>query len=98
MNLNDYAGDGRGFTICAVPHCTEPHKAKRLCADHYLTWYRARKRDGYIHPRTTLQQLETALTPSRGEVCNLHGCNTPQHARGLCNKHYAQYLRLNKGK
>jgi hypothetical protein len=94
MNLDNYVGDGRGFTICAVDYCTEPHQSKRLCKTHYAAWYKAQKKNGYIYPRVSLTELELAVTPDRGPVCGLHGCDNPQRARGLCNKHYAQYLRL----
>lgn len=93
--LNEYVGNGRGYLVCAVPHCTEPHKAKRLCADHYLVWYRARQKTGYIHPRVTLDQLENAVTKSN-DTCNMDECHNTTHARGLCMKHYSQFNRLKK--
>jgi hypothetical protein len=97
MNLEDYAGNGKGYMTCAVPGCIEAHYSKRLCSDHYQAWYRKRKRNGYVHPRVTLHQLESALA-DKTIICNLDGCDIDTHARGLCQKHYIQYLRLTKAK
>jgi hypothetical protein len=95
MSVNDYAGNGRGYLTCAIPACLEAHYSKRLCENHYQAWYRERKRNGYVHPRVTLEELKAAVSDKTPE-CNLAVCEKPTHAKGLCQTHYVQYTRLNK--
>jgi hypothetical protein len=79
---------------CGVAKCGSIVKSFNLCTTHYLQHHRARKREGWAKNKPSLEQLELAMTPKTTDAnCNLEGCNKPRHARGICDKHYAQWSR-----
>jgi len=91
----EYAGNGRGYTTCNYPSCEKDHYSKRLCLDHYQAYYRERKRLGFVYERVTWADLQHAIS-EKATACNLGDCGDKVHSRGLCQKHYVQYLRLRK--
>jgi hypothetical protein len=62
-------------TGCSVAGCSEPHKAKGYCSDHYWRW----KRSGD-------PLAERARYPV-GSCCSADGCGKRPIARGLCDMH-----------
>jgi len=79
---------------CQVNKCRKIAKSLNLCTTHYLQHHRARKREGWTKNKPTFEQLQEAMTPKTTDAnCNLEGCDKPRHARGICDKHYAQWSR-----
>jgi hypothetical protein len=80
---------------CGVSKCESLVKSLNLCSTHYLQHHRARRREGWLKDKPTLEQLQMAMTPKSTDAnCNVEGCRKARHARGICDKHYAQWSRL----
>lgn len=68
---------------CRVDSCVSPVRVKKhqLCTTHYHRWKRHGDTSVVLHkPRTE-------------PTCSVDGCEKPNHATGLCQRHYRrQYL------
>jgi hypothetical protein len=89
-----------GQKICSFAGCHLPARARGLCSKHY-------QRQRYAEKKGQ-EDIETGASGSRqnpkptakrgGGVCSWDGCDEPNYARGLCSKHFMQWVRTKKAK
>lgn len=63
---------------CIVPYCDGYHKANGVCSYHY----------------GVLQKLNTPFNARIVKYCGWHDCNEVHYAKGLCQGHYYQWLKV----
>jgi hypothetical protein len=63
---------------CAIPHCSQPAEARRLCNPHYQRWKR-----GAPYPAPL-----TRTPRGRYTSCTVDDCGHRHFGKGLCRKHY----------
>ena len=88
---------GTNPTGCAVPRCTNPHRALGLCNAHYsrlLRWRRANGITGRAS-RPPVTPAPAIWSRDHGDTCTVPGCSRPYSTRGLCRAHYEHARRHN---
>lgn len=73
----------REHTVCAIPGCDRPHKARGWCQTHYAQFMRGGEPAGAIKVRVRDKPPE----------CIEDGCHEPVKSKGLCKTHYQRFLR-----
>ncbi len=92
--------------ICSEPDCNLPARARGLCSKHYQRLRYAEKRAselGEPPPKTLSEAKANRLNkPVRktskrgGGTCSKEGCDRPNYAKGLCGKHFMEWVRSKK--
>ncbi len=91
---------------CSEPDCNLPARARGLCSKHYQRLRYAEKRAselGQPPPKTLSEAKANRLNkPTRktskrgGGICSEEGCDRPNYAKGLCGKHFMEWVRSKK--
>ena len=92
------SGRRKGAT-CSAHGCNKPARAKGLCSKHY-------QRDRYAekHPdaskrirtkKAPRKKIRKAVIRSKG-TCSVKNCGKPARAKGLCAKHFMEWVRSRK--
>jgi len=91
---------------CSEPGCMLPARARGLCSKHYQRLRYAEKRAselGEAPPKTLSEAKANRLNkPARktskrgGGTCSEEGCDRPNYAKGLCGKHFMEWVRSKK--
>lgn len=92
--------------ICTEAGCSQPARARNLCSKHYQRLRYAERRateDGQPIPKTLAEaRSNRSKKPARktekrgGGNCSIEGCDQPNYARGLCGKHFMEWVRSRK--
>ncbi len=91
---------------CNQPDCDMPARARGLCSKHYQRLRYAQKRAedrGEPIPadleqaRTQQARKSNRRTAKRGGgVCSVDGCERTNYAKGMCGKHFMEWVRSQK--
>jgi hypothetical protein len=98
--------DQEGSRVCSEPGCDQPARARGLCSKHYQRLRYAEKRAlerGRPAPASLAEaRAERARLPIRktekrgGGLCSQAGCERPNYAKGMCGKHFMEWVRSKK--
>jgi hypothetical protein len=93
-------------TTCSEDDCDQPARARGLCSKHYQRLRYAEKRaveQGEEIPKTLAEaRANRSRKPLRktdkrgGGLCSSEGCERPNYAKGLCGKHFMEWVRSKK--
>ncbi len=84
---------------CSARGCNKPARAKGFCSKHYQ-----RQRYAEKHPnapkrvrvkKATRKKTRKAVVRSKG-ICSVKDCGKPARAKGLCAKHFMEWVRSKK--
>ncbi len=86
---------------CSARGCNKPARAKGLCSKHYQ-----RQRYAEKHPnapkrvrvkKATRKKTRKAVARTRSKgICSVKDCGKPARAKGLCAKHFMEWVRSKK--
>jgi len=84
---------------CSARGCNKPARAKGLCSKHYQ-----RQRYAEKHPNAPkrvrvkkVARKKTRKTAVRSKgICSVKDCGKPARAKGLCAKHFMEWVRSKK--
>lgn len=89
-----------GATVCQLPFCERPYKARNLCPNHWQMFRRQSPESLKRIRRFSGKDFENVPKPvfRRKAVewptsCVLDGCARPVRSRSLCKIHYRAFLR-----
>jgi hypothetical protein len=84
---------------CSARGCNKPARAKGLCSKHYQ---RQRYADKHPHAskrvrvkKVSRKKVRKAAIRSKG-TCSVKDCGKPARAKGLCAKHFMEWVRSKK--
>jgi hypothetical protein len=88
---------------CQHPGCDLPARARGLCSKHYQRQRYAEKKalfqpDGDQGTPLGSRQNPRPTEKRGGGCCSQEGCDQPNYAKGLCSKHFMQWVRTKKSK
>jgi len=99
----DDQADGR---TCSEPDCDLPSRARGLCSKHYQRLRYAEKRAveaGETLPKSLAEaRSRRGRKPARktakrgGTTCSVEDCQRPTYAKGMCGKHFMEWVRAQK--
>jgi hypothetical protein len=104
----DAAGSGQSAEarICSQPDCELPARARGLCSKHYqrlrYAQKRAEERGDPVPEDLEQARSQQARKPNRrtakrgGGVCSVEGCERTNYAKGMCGKHFMEWVRSQK--
>ena len=84
---------------CSARGCNKPARAKGLCSKHYQ-----RQRYAEKHPnapkrvrvkKAPRKKMRKSVVRSKG-ICSVKDCGKPARAKGLCAKHFMEWVRSKK--
>jgi hypothetical protein len=100
------AGDEADRRICSEPGCDLPARARGLCSKHYQRLRYAEKRAqeaGEPLPKSLAEaRSRRGRKPARktekrgGSICSQADCQRPTYAKGMCGKHFMEWVRAQK--
>ena len=92
--------------LCSEPDCNQSARARGLCSKHYQRLRYAEKRaveEGLPIPTTlTEARSNRSRKPARktdkrgGGACSIEGCELANYAKGMCGKHFMEWVRAKK--
>jgi hypothetical protein len=84
---------------CSEYGCNKPARAKGLCSKHYQRQRYAEKHPGAPKrvrvKKVPRQKIKRAVSRNKG-TCSVKDCGKPARARGLCAKHFMEWVRSKK--
>ena len=72
------------MNFCKTSTCNRQAVTRKMCARHYLFWYRQEVKK---------ENPEIRKNSAGKNICLVQNCMTPHDARGLCKKHYMRWHR-----
>ncbi len=92
--------------ICSEPDCELPARARGLCSKHYQRLRYAEKRaqeaDEPLPKSLAEARSRRGRKPARktekrgGSTCSKDDCQRPTYAKGMCGKHFMEWVRAQK--
>lgn len=95
--------------LCVYPGCTEPKVDEFFCATHLKVKQEYRKPrecmvpscgemsiDGIFCEEHHHIYTQTGKPVRAKEICGIPGCEEPHNLKGMCQKHYAQWMRAHE--
>lgn len=92
--------------ICSEPDCDLPARARGLCSKHYQRLRYAEKRaqeaDEPLPKSLAEARSRRGRKPARktakrgGSTCSRDDCQRPTYAKGMCGKHFMEWVRAQK--
>jgi hypothetical protein len=91
-----------GMKVCSHEGCNLPARARGLCSKHYQRQRYAEKKtqgaDADESGSTGSRQNPRPTAKRGGGLCKQEGCDEPNYAKGLCSKHFMEWVRTKKSK
>jgi hypothetical protein len=98
--------DNKDPALCSEATCDQPSRARGLCSKHYQRLRYAEKRakeEGFSVPSSLAEVQSSRLRKTArktarrgGSVCTLDDCERDTYAKGMCGKHFMEWVRSKK--